>query len=344
MTLTTYTDEQATQHRAGLDALLHRAGIAPLTATGWLRITGEDRTRWLNGMVTNSIQSLKPGEGCYNFILSAQGRIQGDGTAFATPSALLLETDRSRLPALMTLLDRFIIIDDVELHDVSATQIGYAIAGPDAAKLLAEIISDEVGAEPFDFAAWELQPAPKLIHTTWQSAKLTVVHQHSPLVPRYELWIDAEDPTEAEALIAALESEGAESCTPEDLESLRILEGTPLYGTDIRDKELPQETAQTRALHFAKGCYLGQEIVERIRSRGAVHRTFSGFNLTGELPATGVILEAEGKPVGEITSAATIGTQQLALGYIRREALERNLPLTYPGGTATPSALPFRAS
>ncbi|SNT18430.1 aminomethyltransferase/hypothetical protein [Granulicella rosea] len=344
MTLTTHTDVPVTGLQSRLEALLHGAGIAPLTATGWLRITGEDRVRWLNGMVTNSIQSLKPGEGCYNFILSAQGRIQGDGTAFETPSALLLETDRERLPALMTLLDRFIIMDDVELHDVSATQIGYALAGPNAPALLAEIISDESGAEPFDFEAWVQQPAPKLIHTTWQSARLTVVHQHSPLVPRYELWIDADDPTEAEALAAALEAEGAATCTAEDLEDLRILEGTPLYGTDIRDKELPQETAQTRALHFAKGCYLGQEIVERIRSRGAVHRTFSGFTLTGELPATGTILEAEGKPVGEITSAASIGGQTCALGYIRREALERSLPLAYPGGAATPSVLPFRAS
>ncbi len=131
---------------------------------------------------------------------------------------------------------------------------------------------------------------------------------------------------------------------------LRILEGTPLYGTDIRDKDLPQETDQTRALHFAKGCYLGQEIVERIRSRGTVHRTFSGFILTGELPAPGTrILDADDKPVGELTSVARIqlpaGTDQLALGYIRREALDRNATIDLPRRHRhTPSALPFRTS
>ena len=111
--------------------------------------------------------------------------------------------------------------------------------------------------------------------------------------------------------------------------------------------DLPQETAQTRALHFSKGCYLGQEIVERIRSRGNVHRTFHGFQLTGTLPAPGAALTAESdaKPVGELTSVATIplsaGPIQLALGYIRRETLDRNLPLSYSGGTAVPIALPY---
>ena len=135
---------------------------------------------------------------------------------------------------------------------------------------------------------------------------------------------------------------------PPPLEAFRILSGTPRYGVDIRNTatahDLPQETAQTRALHFSKGCYLGQEIVERIRSRGNVHRTFSGFELTGALPAPGTTLTAEGKPAGELTSVAAIPLAtpvQLALGYIRREALERKLPLDYPGGTATPIPLPY---
>jgi folate-binding protein YgfZ len=153
---------------------------------------------------------------------------------------------------------------------------------------------------------------------------------------------------------------GATPVSSEALEALRILEGTPRYGIDIRNNEtahdLPQETGQTRALHFSKGCYLGQEIVERIRSRGNVHRTFSGFSLTGALPEPGAVLTAEGKPVGELTSVAAIplpesSTQpahivQLALGYVRREALPvtaqaRNLPIEYPGGVATPTALPY---
>ncbi len=158
-------------------------------------------------------------------------------------------------------------------------------------------------------------------------------------------------PTIATKLFEALQNAGAPSCEPQSLEWLRILEGTPLYGADIRDRELPQETGQARALHFAKGCYLGQEIVERIRSRGNVHRTFSGFRLEGELPAAGSPLEADSKQVGELTSVAAIplpaddGTIiNLGLGYIRREALDRGTPIHYPGGTAVPVSLPFFAA
>jgi len=136
-------------------------------------------------------------------------------------------------------------------------------------------------------------------------------------------------------------------CDTESQEWLRLLEGKPRYGTDIRDGELPQETGQTRALHFAKGCYLGQEIVERIRSRGNVHRAFTAFRLEGALPAPGALLEADDKQVGELTSVAAIplptGIVQLALGYVRRESLERSSPLQHPGGTAVPIPSPFNS-
>jgi folate-binding protein YgfZ len=320
---------------AQLSALLTGAGIAPLDDLGWIRVTGEDRVRWLNGMVTNSIQGLAPGEGCYNFVLNAQGRIQGDLTAFAEPAALLLKTARERIPSLMSLLDRFIIMDDVELTDLSGHRAGVAVAGPKPAAML-----EHVG-----LPAENLEPM-RMRSSSWRGSPVILLQEHSPLVPRFELWAEADVAQEVrEALLAA----GVTVCAPEALENLRILSGTPRYGTDIRNSEtardLPQETGQTRALHFTKGCYLGQEIVERIRSRGNVHRAFMGFELTGSLPSPGAVLEAEGKAVGELTSVAAIplqpGLLHLALGYVRREALDRGLPLLYPGGSASPVALPW---
>jgi folate-binding protein YgfZ len=282
-------------------------------------------------MVTNSIQQLQPGEGNYNFFLSVQGRIQGDAYIFAEPDALLIETASEQLTNLMTLLDRFIIMDDVALENATANQTGLSISGPHAASLL-----QQIGLPIESLTPIERQKFP------WKTAHITVIHGYSPLIPHFELWADA-------AVIASLTqtilAAGATSCDPLSREWLRILEGTPLYGIDIRDRELPQETAQTRALHFAKGCYLGQEIVERIRSRGNVHRTFAAFRLEGTLSASGALLESEGKQVGELTSVATIPLPervvQLALGYIRREALDRTSPLQYPGGTATPVSLPY---
>ncbi|MGD0445600.1 MAG: folate-binding protein [Edaphobacter sp.] len=322
---------------AQLAALLQTAAVAQLEQTGWIRVTGEDRVRWLNGMVTNAIQPLNDGEGAYNFFLNAQGRIQGDATVFAELAALLLETASSRIPGLIAFLEHFIIMDDVELADIASTRSGLEVIGPQAPSLLAQIGLNVEGLEPLTTRT-----------IAWNAANITVIHAYSPLVLKFELWTDSET---IQRLAGTLRKAGAPPCEPQSLEWLRILEGTPLYGTDIRNtekaRELPQETGQTRALHFNKGCYLGQEIVERIRSRGNVHRTFSGFLLKGDLPASGAPLEADGKPAGELTSVAAIPLGdhgepiQLALGYVRREALDRGTPIHYPGGVAVPVSLPF---
>lgn len=326
-----------TSSAAQLAALLHGAGISPLDQTGWLRISGSDRVRWLNGMATNSIQELKTGEGSYSFFLNAQGRIQGDALIFAQQDALLLETSTAQLPSLMPLLDHFIIMDDVELEDINSSRAGLAVTGPEASSYL----------EKLGLPAAQLKEIAMLT-ATWSGAEVMLIHAHSPLVPHFELWSGAET---IAALRQALLATGATPCEPQSSDWLRILEGTPRYGTDIRDRDLPQETAQTRALHFNKGCYLGQEIVERIRSRGNVHRTFTAFRLEGELPLAGAALEAEGKTVGELTSVAAIPLPdapdhpvQLALGYVRREAIEHNAAINYPGGTATPVATPYNSA
>ena len=317
-----------------LSPILTSAAFAPIQNVGWIRVTGSDRVRWLNGMATNNIQALKPGEACYNFFLNAQGRIQGDATAWMLEDSILLQTAADRIPALMAMLDHFIIMDDVELTTVE-NLVGTGLVGPDAPVIAAK----EFGPSTHD--------ALHLLLTRWQGEELMLIQAHSPMIPRIEFWSDA---ATIGLLTETLRAYGATEAASEDLEQLRILEGAPLYGVDIRNtdaaKDLPQETAQTRALHFSKGCYLGQEIVERIRSRGNVHRTFSGFILTGDLPTPGAVLSDETKAVGELTSVTRIelptGPIQLALGYIRREALDRGATITYPGGTATPSTLPFQ--
>jgi aminomethyltransferase len=329
---------------AQLSALLTGVAIAPLDSVGWIRVTGSDRVRWLNGMVTNDTQSLQPGEGCYNFVLNAQGRIQGDLTAWMQEDSILLETGREQVPALLAHLDHFIIMDDVELADVTADSAGLAIVGPKATDALhgAGFITNTMPLFSAGIVTWmNYQP-------------VTVLRAYCPLVPRFEVWAD---PATIAALTPRLLVDDAASVGPAAFEALRILSGMPRYGVDIRNTDaahdLPQETGQTRALHFAKGCYLGQEIVERIRSRGSVHRTFHGFELTGALPAPGTPLTAESspRPVGELTSVAAIPLSesaaaparviQLALGYVRREALDRALTLEYPGGIATPIAMPY---
>ncbi len=319
-----------------MDAVFHGVVAVPLRETGWIRVTGEDRARWLNGMVTNAIQGLGTGEGCYNFLLNAQGRIQGTAWAFAEPDALLLETDRQQVPGMLALLDRFIIMDDVALVEETDGLAGLLVAGPQAGAMLKHgglVLSESAEA------------TASLREFAWNGGSLRVLHKPGRLFPRWEIWAE---PELLAKLAAGLAEAGAVSGEPTVIEWMRLLEGTPRFGVDIRERELPQETGQTEALHFSKGCYLGQEIVERIRSRGNVHRTFHGFLLEGAEPAPGTVLEAAGKPVGELTSVAALPTLPgypagllLGLGYLRWETLELRHDVIFAGGRALPIALPI---
>ncbi|HEX5235215.1 MAG TPA: folate-binding protein [Silvibacterium sp.] len=322
-----------------LTSLTTTAGIYDLGHKACLQITGADRLRWLNGMVTNTIQALPEGHWNYNFLLNAQGRIQGDANIYRTRESLILQTDRSQVGRLSAHLDHFIIMDDVELHPLDASQTAIGIAGPHAAKILVSLGADV--PEEGVFAA-----------TSLSEISITLVHAYSPLVPRFEIWLAA---SALPQLWASLQAAGATPCGAASADALRILEATPLYGVDIQERHLAQETSQERALNFNKGCYLGQEIVERIRSRATVHRGLRQFSVD-HAPAVlhggeKIEINAEGaerNPVGELTSVAHFAlpafTGALALGFIRADVIERNLPLTHDGGTATvlqtPPALP----
>jgi folate-binding protein YgfZ len=328
-----------------LTAILTAAAIAPITDRGFLRITGPDATRWLNGMVTNNIKDLAPGEGNYNFLLNAQGRIQGDCTIYREPgdgpATFLLTTDSRQLETAKQTLDKFIIMDDVELNQgLSFADINTST--PFGIVLIGEKASEPLGGAMMSSDEFPPTDAPllgTLTATTYNGkhASLVLTPPHSP-TPSFEIW--SANATDLASIVDWLQRDGATPVSAAALEAYRILSGTPRYGTDIRNtdtaRDLPQETAQTHALNFNKGCYLGQEIVERIHSRGQVHRTFSRFELTGDLPTLPCTLTLEGKPVGELTSAALIplasGPTLRALGYIRREAATATL--AYPNGTA----------
>jgi folate-binding protein YgfZ len=321
-----------------IGALLHSAGVSDLGWRGKILVTGDDRLRWLNGMVSNAVQSLPEGQGNYSFLLSVQGRIQGDCNVYRRAEDVLLDTSIEQVPALMRHLDHFIIMDDVELADVSQQWTGLSLAGPRAGQVLATL-----GFSP---------STPNVENARMNSCKIgevacTIIEAYHVTVPRYELWFA---PEHVLAVWETLQAAGADPCGWEAMEALRVLEGTPLYGVDINDRDLPQETAQTRALNFSKGCYLGQEIVERIRSRGKVNRQFRQFALQGAGPdslrphSLPLDLRSNDQPVGRITSTASLSSaglpEVLGLGFVRVEVLERNQEVAYDGGVATALAAP----
>jgi len=324
-----YFDEVRSKAGSELSDLLTSAAAVDL---GWLvrvAVKGEDRTRWLAGMTTNAVQNLEEGHGNYNLVLNAQGRIQGDLYAFREQDRLVLETTLAQVDRLVEHLDRFIIMDDVELERLSG-KTAAGVIGPAAPVILGKLGVDVAQMVPMQQLSATLRGIPA-----------TIVHAYSTLVPRFEIWVDE---SEISKIWTALLDAGLEPAGLEALDALRVAEGIPAYGVDIQEKHLAQETSQTRALNFNKGCYLGQEIVERIRSRANIHRVLRQFELKGQVPAPGAELTANGKAVGHLSSVATlpIGGQNrtFAIGEVRTEALATRSDIQYDGGVAIPLETP----
>jgi len=308
-------------------ALLNGCGVYDLGLRGRISLTGSDRVRWLNGMVTNNIRDLAAGSGVYAFLLNPQGRILGDMTVYNPGEALMVETDRSQVEKIIATFDHYIIMDDVEVTNVSEQETALGLAGPKSRAIL-----NAAGIEVPELKP--LQMITPKCDCDCGCVECTVVRGEDAQRQSYEIWLAPKDVYKTwNALLAA----GATAVGSEALEMQRIAAGIPLYGVDIRERDLPQETEQMRALNFNKGCYVGQEIVERIRSRGNVHRKFTGFLLEGAAAiSTGEKIVSGEKEVGEVTSVAVLrtpsGERTLALGYIRRE-------VGVPGHEVTISAL-----
>jgi folate-binding protein YgfZ len=299
---------------------------------GWMRrveVRGEDRFRWLSGMVSNTVNDLAPNGGAWNLVLNAQGRIQGDLTTWREGDSLVLEIASDQYARLLAHLEHFIIMDDVELvplgQETPETAVG--LTGPKAGEVL-ERVGLPTLSEPMTGTTVE-----------WNGWQLRIVRSFGVLGAHYEFFLPAAG---LGKLWSCLRTAGADPVGSRALEAFCIAEGIPVYGADIAERDLPQETSQTRALHFNKGCYLGQEIVERIRSRGNVHRHLRSLELEGPLPEAGTELKLGDVQAGQITSAAELllasGSRAFAMGMIRSEAETRNEPLTYWAGGATGTA------
>src|SRR6185437_7766335 len=315
---------------AELEALRTGCGIFALAWRGRINVSGKDRVRWLHNMVTNNVRDLPVNRGNYNFVLNAQGRILGDMYIYNRGESFALETDASQVETLVHAMKRFIIMDKVELLDVGADSVSVGVCGPKAESVLSNAKVNVSGMQPLEVR-----------DVGFDDIAATLVRGPEQRPGWFEFWLD---PNKAQELWNLLVKAGAKPVGAEALEIWRVLHGVPSYGQDIRDRDLPQETEQAQALNFTKGCYIGQEIVERIRSRGQVHRKFTGFLFGDRVPALGKY-ESEGRALAEITSIArvptTTGPRNIGLGYVRREAVAMGPKITLDGIEATAVDLPF---
>jgi folate-binding protein YgfZ len=287
----------------GYDALRNRAAWMDLSARGKIKLTGEDRARLLHAMTTNHIQQLTPGTGCYAFFLNDKGRVLADANVLCRPDYFLLDVEPETRDPLYQHLDRFIIADDVTIEDASDSISNIAVEGPQATGVM-----QRAGA-----------PIPDAEYSSLDRGGSVVARLSSTGSPGFFIFIPA---SEKEALISRLEAAGAEPADAEAARVVRLEHGKPRYSEDISDRFLAHEANQPHALHFSKGCYLGQEIVERVRSRGQIHRVMMPLILDAtEAPEPGAKLHIGSLSAAEITSAAYSPAldKVVALAYVRTE-------------------------
>jgi folate-binding protein YgfZ len=242
-------------------------------------------------MCTNHVQELQPGQSCYAFFLNAQGRILCDANVLCLPDRLLLDTEPETARKLFEHVDKYIIADDVALEDCTATLCAIGVEGPRAAEAVASL------SEPdYWITAWTTTGAPG-------------GRVFAPAARRDDI-------------VQKVEAAGAVAASAEDARIVRLEHGRPCYGEDITESHLAQETQLAQALHFNKGCYLGQEIVERVHSRGHVNRLLVRVVLEAtEAPPAGTAILAGEAHIGELTSAAfspALG-KVVGLAYVRAD-------------------------
>jgi tRNA-modifying protein YgfZ len=314
------TDELATEYRA----LTESCGLLDRSDRGKLALTGSEAKSFLAGQVTNDVEGLRDGTGCYAAFLTHKGKMLGDLRVLAVDEPepeLLLDTERATLQALFDMVRRFKIGYDVELHKRTLQRGLLSLVGPRARAVAgaADLPDDEHAHRPAEIAG---RPV-RLVATD----------------TGVDVICDAED---TDAVRAALVAAGATPVSEEAAEILRVERGRPRYGLDLDDTTIPQEAGlNERAVSFTKGCYVGQETVARLFYRGKPNRHLRGLRLSGPAPS-GAELRLGERVVGRLgTSVVSPVYGPIALAIVRREAAVGDMLDVDGGASAEVAELPF---
>ncbi len=310
------------------------AGLFDFSFRARFAVTGADRVRFLHGMVSNDIKKLTPGAGTYAAILNVQGHVLADIRVYCAEDRLLIDTDADLREKAMQTLKRHIIADKVALEPLAL----YALAfeGPRARGLLEKTLHIDL-PDLRDFGHFA---------TNYAGFPVRVVRVSNTGEDGYEVWMAAK------AMMGVWGAACGQAptydmlpCGSEALETLRIEAGIPRYGMDMGEDTLLLEAGLLNAVSFTKGCYVGQEIVERARSRGHVNWKLVGLNVGAPTPpAAETKLISGGKEIGEVTSSCVSPAlaKTIALAYVRREFAEPRTKLLLASGIPVEvAALPF---
>ena len=313
----------------------------------YLAFTGPDRVRYLNAILTNNIKDLAAGQGTVSLLLNPQGHILAEIETYALADRLFCVSYAMIREQLASWMDKYIIMDDVTLRDETERWGTLALEGPKAAAVVKEVAGVDlsqlnelasVDAEIVRFAQDDnIKRAPIPCRLVKRSpggvAGAEFVGERGQLTA---LW---------EVLLEAARKQGGGPAGYTALSGRRLELGVPWFGYDFGEKQIPHEAGlENSHISYTKGCYTGQEIVERVRSRGHVNRRRVGLLFSGDaVPEAGAALTLEGKEAGNVTRAARIWypARVIGMGYVRKEAEAPGTALQWAGGTATVVRLPL---
>jgi folate-binding protein YgfZ len=298
----------------GYQALRQASAVVRRGDRGVLAVSGPDRLLWLQGLLTNDVAALKPGDSCYAAYLTPQGRMITDMRVINENERTFLEVPAVLAESLRARLDGLLFSEDAQIADISSSTVVIDVHGPQAA-------------------------APA------STTALAIARDDRFGVPGITVLTPRAD---EDATVAAMVATGAIETTLETLDVLRIESGTPLFLVDMDEHTIPLEAGiEEKAISFTKGCYVGQEVIVRVtqRGHGRVAKKLVGLLLPKEAPAhAGDTIHAGAREIGRITSATWSPTLErpIALGYVHRDFTAPDTTVAVAASTpATVTSLPF---
>jgi folate-binding protein YgfZ len=302
----------------------------------YIRFSGPDRVRYLNAILTNDIKGLAENHANISLLLSPQGHIQAEIETHARKDELFCVSYAMIRDRLLPALDKYIIMDDVTLDDLSLEYATLALEGPKAADAVAQL----TGAQLSEFA--ELQSREIFV----EGIPCRLVRRTPGSDPSGEFLVAREQVFELWKILAgAAHAHGGKPAGYQALNTVRLEQGNPWFGYDFGEKQIPHEAGvENSHISYTKGCYTGQEIVERVRSRGQVNRVRVSLRFeTAEPPAPNTPLVSEDKDVGYMTRTGFSPTLNayIGMGYVRREKSSPGTALDCAGAKTTVISTPL---
>jgi aminomethyltransferase len=316
------------------EAVVERVGVIDRSHVGKATVTGRDRQTFLQGMLSNEVKSLQPGQGTAAAFLDAHGKVMALLHVYACEDRVLLELPPGLTGKTLELIDHYLISEKAYFEAADESFVVIAVEGPGAPALLASLAGRSLELGPHQHVEVAIAGAP-----------VRVARRSETGGAGFQCWTM---PFHGAALWQALIDAGARPVGAEALDILRVEAGIPWYGRDVDETVILPETRLEHLVSYNKGCYIGQEVVARVKYRGHVNRALTGLVLEGDrVPAAGSHVVAGDKEIGRITSAvrSVALATPIALGYVRREHLAPGTVVAVlDGDTPVParvSELPF---